>query len=311
MAPSNPPPRINRVALAGATGNLGRPVLDALLEHFSVVVLSRIGGRSSALKPHPRLTVHEVDFSSAESIARVLVANPVDVVVSCLATLALGAQNPLIDASVTAGVKCFVPAEFGMNSLLPLCGQLPVCEPKVATQAYLKEKTAAYPGFTYMGIANGLFLDWGIQHGFIIDVANHTATLYNGGDVPFSATTLADVAKAVVAVVYKHGQPETANRILYIHSAVTTQNTLIKYATEADGKAWSLTSKDTAEVLQESLDLLHSGIDVMGAMNGFCAVASWTPAYGCDFSKQLDNELLGIPTMDESDVRALVRGLLE
>lgn len=307
MAPS----RITSVALAGATGNLGGPVLDALLEHFPVVVLSRIGGRSSALKPHPRLTVHEVDFFSAESIARVLVANPVDVVVSCLATLAIGAQNPLIDASVTAGVKCFVPAEFGMNSLQPRCAQLPVCAPKVATQAYLEEKSRAHPGFSYTGIANGLFLDWGIQHGFIIDVVRHAATLYNGGNVPFSATTLADVAKAVVAVVYKHSQPETANRILYIHSTVTTQNQLIQHATEADGKAWTLTNKDTAEVLQESMDLLQGGNDIMGAMNGFCAVASWTPAYGCDFSSHLDNTLLGIEPMDESSVRALVRGLLE
>ena len=305
------PTRIISVALAGATGNLGGPVLDALLEHFTVRVLSRVGGNSSKLKPHPRLTIHEVDFSSAESIAPVLAASSVEVVVSCLATIAIGGQNQLIDASVMAGVKCFIPAEFGMDSLEPLCAQLPVCEPKVATQKYLQEKSLANPSFSYTGIANGLFLDWGIKEGFIIDVAHHTATLYNGGNTPFSATTLGDVAAAVVAVAYNHSQAETANRILYVHSTVTTQNQLIQYARDADGKAWKVTHKVTEEVMRESMELLREGSDMMGAMNGFCALASWTPAYGCDFSGHLDNALLGIEPMDEPDVRALVSDLLK
>lgn len=298
----------SKVALAGATGNLGIPVLEALLDaDLSVTVLSRVGGNSSKLKQHPNLTIKHVDFNSTQSLTSAL--QGVEVVVSCLATLAIGSQNPLIDASVAASVKRFIPAEFGMDSLNPLCVQLPVCTPKAATQEYLQSKVQANPGrFSWTGIANGLFLDWGLQVGFIVDVARHTATLYNGGDIPFSATTLDDVAKAVLGVI--HHQTETANRLVYVHSTVTTQNKLIGYAREKDGNRWRTTCKDTETLRMESLDLLQNG-NTMAAMDGFCVVAMFTPEYGCDFSDRVDNELLGVRGMEEKQVRELVQGFVQ
>ena len=296
-----------KIALAGATGNLGLPVLQALLDaDLSVTVLSRVGGNSSKLKSHPKLMVKEVDFTSTQSLVSAI--QGAEVVISCLATLAIGSQDPLIDASVLAGVKRFIPAEFGMDSLNPLCVQLPVCEPKAATQKYLQAKVDANPGFSYTGIANGLFLDWGLQVGFIVDVARHTATLYNGGDIPFSGTTLADVARAILGVI--RNQHETANRNLYIHSTVTTQNKLIDLVKEKDGKKWRTTVKDTEELRLESLDALKEG-NTMAAMDGFCVVAMFTPEYGCDFSKRLDNELVGVKCMDEADLRKLVQSFVQ
>ncbi|KAK5047107.1 hypothetical protein LTR84_007050 [Exophiala bonariae] len=295
-----------KVALAGATGNLGTPILDALLQsRVSVTVLSRTGGNSSKLARHPNLKIEEVDFESVQSLSKAL--QGIEVVVSCVSTLAIGSQNRLIDASVYAGVKRFIPAEFGMDSLNPLCMQLPVCVPKAATQKYLKDKTRQNPGFSWTGIANGLFLDWGMKVGFIINLKEHTAKLYNGGDVPFSATRLIDVAKAVLAVI--HNQEQTANRLLYIHSAVVTQNQLIGYVKNIVGKQWQTSQKDTEELRKESLVALEKG-DVMAAMDGFCVAASWNADYGCDFSGHLDNELLGLKLLDEEGLKALVASLL-
>ncbi|KAI1380556.1 hypothetical protein F4677DRAFT_190753 [Hypoxylon crocopeplum] len=114
-----------QVALVGATGNLGLPILEALLgAGYSVTVLSRLGGNSARLRPHPNLTIKEVDFNSVQSLTPAL--SGAQVVVSCLATLAISSQNPLIDASVAAGVRRFIPAEFGMDSQNPLAVQLPV-----------------------------------------------------------------------------------------------------------------------------------------------------------------------------------------
>jgi NmrA-like family len=298
-----------QIALAGATGNLGSPILEALLNAgHRVTALSRIGGSSSKLKPHPNLVITEVDFTSVDSLTAALHGN--QVVVSCLATLAIGSQNPLIDAAVAAKVKRFIPAEFGMDSTNVSCMELPVCEPKVATQRYLLQKFEENPGFTYTGIANGLFLDWCIEAGIILNLDKHTATLYNGGDVPFTATTLRDVSKAVLGVV-SHLE-ETANRIVYVQSALVTQNKLIQYAKDIDGKGWDVTVKGTEEVRQESFHELAkgSGCDIDAAMLGFCIVASWTSRYGCDFSNHLDNELLGVEEMRESELRDFICGYL-
>ncbi|KAJ4292520.1 hypothetical protein N0V90_009183 [Kalmusia sp. IMI 367209] len=258
------------IALAGATGNLGRPILAALLTaDYEVAVLSRIrSSASSTLHPHPNLTIKEVDFTSVTSLASAL--NGVGVVISCLATSAIGSQSPLIDAAVAAGVSRFVPAEFGMDSLNELCVRLPVCMPKAETQRYLAAKVRENPGFSWTAIANGLFLDWCLKEGIILDLKEHSATLYNGGDVPFSTTVLNDVAKAVIGVI--EYQEETANRVVYVHTAVVTQNQLLQYAVQKDGRAWKTDMKDTEELRQECLAELAKGdgCDVGEAMLGFC-----------------------------------------
>ncbi|KJJ31203.1 hypothetical protein AFLA70_544g000870 [Aspergillus flavus AF70] len=302
--------RSTQIALAGATGNLGIPILKALLDaEYHVTVLSRIGGNSSKLNPHPNQTIKEADFTSVQSLIPAL--QDVDVVVSCLATSAIGSQNPLIDAAVAAGVKRFIPAEFGMDSLNPLSVQLPVCAPKAATQKYLLDKSNHHPEFTFTSIANGLFLDWCLETGIILDLKQHTATLYNGGGVPFSATKLADVAKGVLGVI-EH-QVETANRVVYIHSALVTQNRLIQYAKDKDGKAWETVVKDTEDVRKESLAELAKGdrADVDTAMLGFSIVGCGDSNYGCDFSGHLDNGLLGVKEMSEVELRMLVESYLD
>lgn len=99
-----------------------------------------------------------------------------------------------------------------MDSANESCIDLPICAPKVRTRKYLQEKCESHPGVYVDGyIANGLFLDWGIQSGILVEpgTAEHSATFYSGGDVPFSAANLADVAKAVWRII-QH-QEQTAN----------------------------------------------------------------------------------------------------
>jgi hypothetical protein len=293
------------IALAGATGNLGLPILSALLSaDYPVTVLTRIGGNHSKLTSHPNLTIKHVDFTSVPDLVTSL--QDIEVVISCLATSAMGSQNPLIDASVAAGVKRFIPAEFGMDSQNPLAMQLPVCVMKTETQQHLREQSSAKPDFTWTAIANGLFLDWGLKVGFIIDPAKHSATLYNGGDIPFSATLLADIAKAVLGVI--RNQNETANRVIYIHSALVTQNQLIQYAKDKDGKDWDIVVTNTETVKQDSFRELEKkeGADVDAAMLGFAITAMFDTDYGCDFSGRLDNDVVGVSEIGENGVRKVV-----
>lgn len=299
-----------RIALAGATGNLGRPILSALLsEGYLVTVLTRIGGNHSNLAPHANLTIKQVDFTHIPTLTTAL--HDVQVVISSFATSALGSQNILIDASVAAGVQRFIPAEFGMDSLNPLAMRLPVCVPKVTTQNYLRSKARENPHFSWTGVANGMFLDWGIQMGIIIDVTRHTATLYNGGDIRFSATTLADVARAVIGVITN--LDGTANRLVYVHSARVTQSQLIRYAQEKDGEGWDVVEADTQTVKRESWGELEKGVDanVERAMLGFCITAMFDQEYGCDFEGRTDNELLGVEEMGQEEVREVVEGCME
>ncbi|KIV81056.1 hypothetical protein PV11_08508 [Exophiala sideris] len=299
-----------KVAIAGGTGNLGPAIVNALLNaNYHVTVLTRKGSNSASKLPkHANISVAEVDYSSVESLTEALKGHKV--VVSTVGTELLGGQNPLIDAAIAAGVTRFLPSEFGSNTPNPKSSQLPVFQPKVATQKYLKEKAAENPNFSYTLVINGPFFDWGIKVGFVANPAKHAITVYNGGDIPFSATNLDTIGQAVVGVI-EH-LDETKNRPVYIQSTATTQNQLIAYGKEKDGKDWDVTPKDTKQVYKESLAELQKGADgnIGAAMVGFIFTSVFEEGYGGNWSDKTDNELLGLKEMSDNDVKAFVQGLL-
>jgi len=298
-----------KVALAGATGNLGPTILNALLDAgFSVVALTRKGGNASKIPSNPNITIKEVDYSSVESLTPAL--QGVEAVISTVGSEALGAQNPLIDAAVAAGVKRFLPSEFGSNLGNPNTAALPVFGAKATTAKYLEEVAAKNPSFSYTLVYNGPFLDWGIAVGFIIKPKEHSATLFNGGDRTFSATTLPTIGKAVAAIL--KNQAATANRAVYIQDVATTQNKLIGYAKEKDGKDFATTVSNTEDTRQQGLKALSSGNpgDIGAIMVNFIFSAVFQEGYGGDWSAKNDNALLGLPGLSESELKTLVQGFL-
>lgn len=171
-------------------------------------------------------------------------------------------------------------------------------------------KTREDANFTWTAIANGLFLDWCIEKGILINLKEHTATLYDGGDTPFSATLLRDIVAAVIGVI--NHQERTANRVVYIHSAVVTQNQLLRYAQEKDGQEWKTTVKDSEELRKECLAewIKGDGGDVESALLGFSIVGCVREKYGGDYSGHVDNEILGVEELSDADLRHLVGNLM-
>ncbi|EXJ95143.1 hypothetical protein A1O1_00262 [Capronia coronata CBS 617.96] len=300
-----------KVAQAGASGSLGLPVLKNLLAAgYPVTVLTRKGSSSASKLPQdPNLTIREVDYSDVASLTEAL--QGITVVVSTLGTESVETQKPLIDAAVAAGVTRFIPSEFGSDTLNPKAKQLAFYKGKVDTVAYLQAKAEqSGSGFSYTQIINGPFFDWGLQVGFMLNLAKHSAVVFNGGDVPFSTTTLDTIGKAVVGVI-RH-LDETANRPVYVQDALVTQNKLIQYAKDKDGVEWSITHKDTEDAKREGLAELAKGPDanMWVAISGLLASALYNEEYGCNFTGRLDNELLGIKGYSDDEVRKLVESLL-
>lgn len=296
-----------RIAVAGATGELGLPIVMALLtEGYHVTALTREGSNNASKLPmSSKLSVIEVDYSSIQSLATALKNHAA--VVSTLTSTSIDDQIPLIDGAIKAGVARFIPSEFGSDVTNPKRNQLPVFEGKVKIHQYLKTATAKNPDFSYTIICNGAFLDWGL-HGFLVNVPRHTATVYNGGDIPFTATKLDTIGKAIVGVI-KH-LPETANRPVYIQDAVITQNLLIRYAKEKDSVEWDITHESTEAMITKSLAKVAKGIVNWVVMQPFVFSSVFGEGYGQDFSNHLDNKLLGLNSLTDTEVKALVESLL-
>lgn len=294
------------VALAGATGGLGPAILKELLaNNFRVTLLTRKGSSSAAgVEKSELLQITEIDYSDVEELTRVL--RDIDVVVSTVGNPGLGNQIPLIDAAVAAGVKRFIPSEFGADPEHESNKPLPFYVRKLRILDYLKHKAAENTGFSYTRVTTHAFLDWGITEGFLLDPRAHKITIYNGGNTRFSVTTLWTIARAIVAIA--NNLDATKNRAVYVHDAAITQNQLLRYAKEADGINWTIEEVDTKKLLRDSLEEVKKpNPDIAKAMRGFTFVAVYDEDNGPDLTDRLSNKLLGLPVMTEKEVAEVIK----
>ena len=144
------------IILIGASGNLGSAILPVLLAENSLTV-SVLTRESSSTASFPAgVKVHKVPDSYPES-ALVEAFKGQDVVLSTLSLRNLGPQKTFVDAAVKAGVKRFVPSEFGADLTNDKAAELIpfFYEPKREMVEYLHSKEKE--GLTWTGFTTGLF----------------------------------------------------------------------------------------------------------------------------------------------------------
>ncbi|KAH7884910.1 hypothetical protein F5I97DRAFT_1517774 [Phlebopus sp. FC_14] len=104
-------------ALFGAGKSIGIPIVKAFVEvDHPILVIARPTSTLSGLPEHPLVSVVRVDTTSVLEITKVLLKHDVDVLISTISYIKGGvdAQRAMADASKCAGVKLFVPSEFGI-----------------------------------------------------------------------------------------------------------------------------------------------------------------------------------------------------
>ena len=108
------PSEFKSIAVAGAQGSVGKPTILALasLPGTSVIALTR----RAATRPEwlPQGVTHAgIDFDDVDGTADVLREHKVEVLISAVSHGAVMAQIPLANAAKAAGIRLFVPSEFG------------------------------------------------------------------------------------------------------------------------------------------------------------------------------------------------------
>ncbi|EIN03751.1 NAD(P)-binding protein [Punctularia strigosozonata HHB-11173 SS5] len=295
---------VSKVAVAGATGNIGLPIVQQLVAaKFDVVVLSRSENPSGL---PAGVTIRKVDYESIESLTAAL--QGVDAVVSAVGSAALAGQIKIIDAAVAAGVKRFLPSEFGNDTEHPAVRALPVFGPKIAVQEHLK-KVAAESSLTYTFVVTAGFLDWGLQAGFLLGpLKERKAEIYDDGSQEFSATTIATIGRGIASVL-QH-LDETKNRTVYFHEAVVSQAKILSIAKElTPGETWAVTESKSAALKARADEKLAKGIFDAEVAVSLIKYSIFGPGFD-PVLRKLDNELLGIKTISDDELRAIVKSAL-
>jgi len=244
---------IKNVIIVGAGGNLGPAVLNAFLKEssFNTSVLSRQGSKSTF--PSGVKVLH-ADYKSVSSLKDAFQGQ--DAVISLVAGVALGDQNKLIDAAIEAGVKRFVPSEFGSNTSDKRIREIvPIFEAKISTMNYLKSKER---DISWTSVITGAFFDWGLKVGFLgFDGSTKTATIYDDGKAVISATNLHQVGITLIKSLEKADL--TRNQIVYVSSFQTSQKEILDLAEKASGEKWTVSHQATAKLLEDGRSKLQKG----------------------------------------------------
>ncbi|KAI7976725.1 hypothetical protein EIK77_009956 [Talaromyces pinophilus] len=279
---------IKNVTLVGGSGLLGKFVLEKLLasNKFNVQVLQRTGSSSTYAET---VKVVEADFEDPQSLTASLKGQ--DAVVSTVGDKGIPGQKLLIDAAITAGVKRFLPSNFGSNMSNPNSRKLPVFKGKVMIEDYLIEKSKT-TDLTYTLIYTGGFTDFAIPAKVIMDFSEYKPTIFNGGDSKFSCTSLPTVGDAVVGVLSHPA--ETQNRAVYVSESFISQNQLLSLAKSlAPNKPWAPVDADLNVVFAGALERLAQGQHDFQTIVPILLKSIVDNEYGSNFAEN-DNQLLGI-----------------
>lgn len=145
---------VQNVALAGATGNLGKYVLKHLLsssKQLNLTVLTRPG--SSIRKDLP-VAIKEVDYESHESLISALTGIDALVIVLNFESIP-DTEYKLVEAAAVTGVKWIIPTEFGGDNANEEIQNLPINAMKTGVRERIEKL-----GMKWTGLITGPWLDW-------------------------------------------------------------------------------------------------------------------------------------------------------
>ncbi|KAF6811402.1 hypothetical protein CMUS01_13271 [Colletotrichum musicola] len=295
---------IRTVAIAGATGFLGRVLLDVLLESnlFQLTVLTRNGSGHSF---PANVAVKAVDYESVPNLEAALRGQ--DALVSALGYDHIHKQRNLVDAAFNAGVRRMIPSEYGNDTKNPKLATVPIYHPKIAVREYLDEKVAQKPSFSYTIVMNVSFLAPGYALDFLVDVKGKKAHIKDGGDVRFNATTMPHIGQAIIGIL-THLE-ETANRPVKISSVETTQNEIVEIAKSVEPTGeWEIKHSRTEDLEKVARERWAQGDHSEEVAEMFINRAFIGKGWGGYFPEEvLDNELLGIKPIGREGLEKIIR----
>ncbi|KAJ7660916.1 hypothetical protein DFH06DRAFT_1089329 [Mycena polygramma] len=252
-------------------GTIGLPIVGALATHnVSVILLSRPG--SSTKSVPPTVQVVHVDYSDAAAVSAVFNQHKIDVVVSTVNIKALSAQKALADAAKIAGVKLFLPSEFGAAS---------DAQPEGFHDTTLgtgdKHKAAEYLKFLNIPstrIFPGLFIEY---IPWVLGYADDGKVRIVGkGEAPASFTSIDDIAGFVAYILMALPPSHLENQIFRLEGDRASLNEL--------GTRFNTTVEHVDRITGENVEEAEAKTILSGLLSSGAANPGWDAANGVERS---------------------------
>lgn len=230
-----------RIGLIGANSRIGPAILKALIDHpatTSIVVFVRPSSQPVPLHPRILLVTIPSDPPTLTDLTDAFSQHDIEALVCALNPSERELQMRLADACVAAGVSRFIPADYGsMRSDDPyVLRLLPNFRNKQLVREHCQSLADSHRSFSWTSLVSGHFFDYGLRTELLgIDAEKNTALLFDGGKDRWSTSTVAQIGRAVAAILLEK-EEETTNKMLLIQSFCVTQLEVIHAVERAIGQ---------------------------------------------------------------------------
>ncbi|RYN65044.1 hypothetical protein AA0117_g12202 [Alternaria alternata] len=293
---------VENVVLLGK-GLLGSNVLPALVDAgFEVTILGRSENNKHGLPAGVNFGI--VDYNSIDSLEAAFRGQ--DAIVSTVGMGAISGQKLIIDAAIKAGIKRFIPSDFGALTTDPNASHFPHHLWMIDIQKYLYAKAdAGLIEYTILSI--GAFTEF-LGSDLLIDWPHKRAEIWGGGRALVSTTSLAATGKAVASAL--RNLDATRNRNVFVHEYAVSQEQYLdmakKYAKPET--RWSFVKIEYAETeLDRRVGVLREQGD-MASIFSFIKGTLLSEKYSSHY-KHTDNSLVGLEEISEPEFEAKVANL--
>lgn len=318
---------IRKVALVGATGQVGSFIAHALLDtgKFEITAITRGG---SAKLPSG-ITAAPVDYDDPSSIEKALKGHDA-LVITMASTAPQDTQAKIIKAASAAGVPWVIPNQYGSDSENHQLGH------DIALgYGYdaVHELVESLGNMSWIDINCSFWYEFSLasskdHYGF--DLKNREVLFYDDGKEKINTSTWAQTGRAVASVLSLKVLPDSAddksptlsqfrNSGVRVSSFTVSQQDMfdsLKRVTGTTDADWKISRENSRERWQKAVDTMESGSasgqDMYMAFLRRLYTRVFFPTgdgnYGA--SKGLHNEILGLPEedLDEATKRAVQYG---
>ncbi|CAH0024604.1 unnamed protein product [Clonostachys rhizophaga] len=276
-----------KIAITGASGQLGKPTIDALIA-LGVHTITAIQ-RPEADSTFPAgVIVKRGNLEDEVFLADVLKGQDALVLLPPLAQL-VKLQEPAIRAASRVGVPYVFPSEFGPD---PFASRLIEENKLLIAKKSIRDLIENLGVSSWISIAIGPWLDAGLTAGLWgIDPKARKATIWRGADAKANTATVAHTGEAVAAVLSlpEDDLAKYKNKAVYTSSFYLTQREILDAVQRATGTTdadWDITSRDVNEVAKEYEEKISQG-DGMAPFTKFF-VTHFLEGHGGDFNHKVN-----------------------
>ncbi|KAF9871855.1 oxidoreductase [Colletotrichum karsti] len=298
---------LTKVAVIGGTGDLGHIIVERLIAAgiFDISVVTR-ASRDTRAKALPLgAKAVEAEYESLDSLTEAF--RGFDAVVCTLPGHLEALLLRVLDAVIAAGVKRFIPSEFGSDHRQPAAHSSPLSASKIKVDEALQAAAAAGQ-IEYTSILGGPWIEWIMTFEEGMSIPKRKFYRHDGGTIPFGLTTRSAFGDAVAGVL-RHPE-ETKNQTFTIEVISLTQNRILELVKEALPEVeLEIIEVNTMERYERGVKKLVSGIFDLSVVGDIVLRFVFDSELQLTSDTQKANELLGVETITEKQFQEIVRSL--